>query len=91
LTGVPKGEEDNTERNLDVFYIRSLKAIGYGDLLPYPSPTSSAHPSRPGPPRPVPVTGWLNMVAANVLPVLVSVALVAGLTMAILAGPTGTG
>lgn len=25
---MPKGEEETTERNLDIFYIRSLKAIG---------------------------------------------------------------
>jgi len=31
--GVPKGSESDTERNLDTFYIRSLKSIGLGTML----------------------------------------------------------
>jgi len=33
LKGVPLGKEDETERNLNVFYINSLKQIGLGTLL----------------------------------------------------------
>lgn len=33
LDGVPLGKEEETEKNLDVYYIRSLKQIGLGTLL----------------------------------------------------------
>lgn len=33
LTGVPVGMEEETERNLDIFYLRSLKQIGLGTIL----------------------------------------------------------
>ncbi|EGG02040.1 uncharacterized protein MELLADRAFT_44926 [Melampsora larici-populina 98AG31] len=33
LTGVPVGTEEETERNLDIFYLRSLKQIGLGTIL----------------------------------------------------------
>ncbi|KAG0143768.1 hypothetical protein CROQUDRAFT_660858 [Cronartium quercuum f. sp. fusiforme G11] len=33
LTGVPVGTEEETEKNLDIFYMRSLKQIGLGTIL----------------------------------------------------------
>lgn len=33
LSGVPVGTEEETERNLDIFYLRSLKQIGLGTIL----------------------------------------------------------
>jgi len=33
LEGVPLGSEEETERNLDIYYIRSLKQIGLGTIL----------------------------------------------------------
>jgi len=33
LTGVPVGQEDETEKGIEVYYIRSLKQIGLGTIL----------------------------------------------------------
>jgi len=37
LAGVPKGMEDELERNIDGYYIRGLKSIGYVQLVVSPS------------------------------------------------------
>jgi len=46
LSGVPKGLEDETRRNLEGYYVHGLKAIGYVQLVLAPRPSPPSSPSR---------------------------------------------
>ncbi|KAF8136555.1 activator of Hsp90 ATPase [Boletus edulis] len=46
LAGVPKGMEDELERNIDGYYIRGLKSIGYVQLIVSPAYTQHRRVSR---------------------------------------------
>ncbi|KAF9227703.1 hypothetical protein BS17DRAFT_693270 [Gyrodon lividus] len=46
LAGVPKGMEDEIERNIDGYYIHGLKSIGYVQLIGSPSYSELAPSSR---------------------------------------------
>ncbi|KAA1104439.1 hypothetical protein PGT21_023522 [Puccinia graminis f. sp. tritici] len=100
LTGVPVGTEEETERNLDIFYLRSLKQIG----LATTSNFSSAHSLKPLPqirprrrrsssppdfPTPViPPSRW-SLLLTSAIPMSLSIGLILALGLAIWKGPTG--
>ncbi|KAH8917891.1 hypothetical protein BT69DRAFT_1268502 [Atractiella rhizophila] len=83
LSKVPVGKEDEAERNLDAFYIKSLKQIGsVMAVQPFP-------PTQQQTTLPPPKFGKLGLVAAGAVPFLISVSLIVGLIAAFLYGPSG--
>lgn len=100
LTGVPVGTEEETERNLDIFYLRSLKQIGLATAsassAPVPSSINSAsrHARRrssspPEFPTPaIPPSRW-SLVLTSAIPMSLSLGLILALAVAIWKGPTG--
>ncbi|KAM0792511.1 hypothetical protein ACM66B_005181 [Microbotryomycetes sp. NB124-2] len=101
LEGVPVGTEEETERNLNGYYLNSLRQIGsvQSGLRPPPlavpassktkraTPTSSS--AGRAKPQVEPPSKWLY--AANVGAVVVSFGFIATLAAAIWLGPTGRG
>ncbi|WAR59819.1 hypothetical protein PtB15_11B460 [Puccinia triticina] len=96
LTGVPVGTEEETERNLDIFYLRSLKQIGLATASTF-STHSSLNPSRqrrrsPSPPDfPTPIippSRW-SLLLTSAIPMSLSIGLILALGVAIWKGPTG--
>ncbi|KZT34712.1 hypothetical protein SISSUDRAFT_1052399 [Sistotremastrum suecicum HHB10207 ss-3] len=52
LVGVPKGQEDETERNIQGYYVGGLKSIGYVPVFIETRSTPSSRPSPPSKPAP---------------------------------------
>ncbi|KAH9450849.1 hypothetical protein MJO28_009687 [Puccinia striiformis f. sp. tritici] len=101
LTGVPVGTEEETERNLDIFYLRSLKQIGLANnstSSDYSSINQSSEQRRrqrrrssspPEFPTPiVPPSRW-SLLLTSAIPMSLSIGLILGLALAIWKGPTG--
>ncbi|KAK4701521.1 activator of Hsp90 ATPase protein 1, partial [Phenoliferia sp. Uapishka_3] len=89
LSGVPVGKEDETERNLGIFYLAALKSIGSGlsssffpsQLSPLPEKRS---PSLPPPSR------W-SLILTTAVPMTISLGLIGGLLAVFYYGPSGPG
>ncbi|GAA5896154.1 hypothetical protein JCM5296_007247 [Sporobolomyces johnsonii] len=91
LSGVPVGKEDETEQNLQTFYIRGLQAIGLGLLSSSSTSTitsSSSSRRRSKPPVSAKVNRWAF---ANAGTFLASFGLIVGLGAAFWYGPSGPG
>ncbi|KAL8292992.1 hypothetical protein RQP46_000686 [Phenoliferia psychrophenolica] len=92
LSGVPVGKEDETERNLGIFYLAALKSIGSGlSSSSFPSvPASTPRASKRNPALPPPPSRW-SLVLTTAVPMTISVGLIAGLITAFYYGPSGPG
>ncbi|GAA5920187.1 hypothetical protein JCM1841_006637 [Sporobolomyces salmonicolor] len=92
LSGVPVGKEDETEQNLQTFYIRGLQAIGLGLLSSSSSSPSSLPATSSSRRRKPPVSAKMNRWAfANAGTFLASFGLILGLGAAFWYGPSGPG
>ncbi|CEQ42721.1 SPOSA6832_04577, partial [Sporobolomyces salmonicolor] len=92
LSGVPVGKEDETEQNLQTFYIRGLQAIGLGLLSSSSSSPSSLAATSSSRRRKPPVSAKMNRWAfANAGTFLASFGLILGLGAAFWYGPSGPG
>ncbi|MBW0464834.1 hypothetical protein O181_004549 [Austropuccinia psidii MF-1] len=93
LTGVPVGTEEETERNLDIFYLRSLKQIGLAtasDSINFPMHTRRRRsPSPPEYPTPIVIPSKWSLLLTSAIPMSLSIGLIFTMGLAIWKGPTG--